>query len=191
MRAIGYFRELASDEAGGESIARQNDAFLKFCKRQGYEAAATFLDSASSNGDRPGLRQLLSYLRRPEKGFVVIVVAGLDRLGDSPRDAARAFFQIESLGTQLVMMDQPGDSLAQLLDAWGAAQAREHVGDRVREAMRRKAVRGEVLGRPPYGYRVGLRRKLELVPEEAAIVRYVFRLYLHEGLGIRLIVQRM
>jgi site-specific DNA recombinase len=57
--------------------------------------------------------------------------------------------------------------------------------------MRRKAVRGEVLGRPPYGYKVGMRRRLELVQEEAVVVRYIFRLYLHESLGIRLIARRL
>ena len=55
----------------------------------------------------------------------------------------------------------------------------------------RKAVKGEVLGRPPYGYKVGARRRLELVPEEAVVVRYIFRLYLQEGLGIRLIARRL
>jgi site-specific DNA recombinase len=57
--------------------------------------------------------------------------------------------------------------------------------------MRRKAVRGEVLGRPPYGYKVGIRRRLELVAKEAVVVRYIFRLYLHESLGIRLIARRL
>jgi site-specific DNA recombinase len=57
--------------------------------------------------------------------------------------------------------------------------------------MRRKAVKGEVLGRPPYGYRVGPRRRLELVPEEAVVVRYIFRLYLQEGMGIRKIAGQL
>jgi len=48
-----------------------------------------------------------------------------------------------------------------------------------------------VLGRPPYGYKVGPRRRLELVPEEAVVVRYIFRMYLQEGLGIRLIARRL
>jgi site-specific DNA recombinase len=57
--------------------------------------------------------------------------------------------------------------------------------------MHRKAVKGEVLGRPPYGYTVGARNRLDLVPEESVVVRYIFRLYLHEGLGIRLIARRL
>ena len=69
--------------------------------------------------------------------------------------------------------------------------ARDGVSDRVRAAMRRKAVKGEVLGRPPYGYKVGSARRLELVPEEAVVVRYIFRLYLQEDMGIRLIARRL
>ena len=46
-------------------------------------------------------------------------------------------------------------------------------------------------GRPPYGYHVGPRNRLELVEEEALVVRYIYRLYLHEGLGIRLIARRL
>jgi site-specific DNA recombinase len=61
----------------------------------------------------------------------------------------------------------------------------------VRAAMRRKAVKGEALGRPPFGYRVGLRHRLEPVPDEAALVRYIYRLYTQEGLGIRLIARRL
>jgi len=57
--------------------------------------------------------------------------------------------------------------------------------------MRKKAVKGEVLGRPPFGYKVGSRRRLELVPEEAVVVRYIFRLYINENMGIRLIARRL
>lgn len=194
MRAIGYFRELEQERAEGDSLAQQSDAFLAFCGREGYEPAATFLDPASANGERPGFRQLIGYLQRPEKGFVVVAVCDIGRLGDDLRESARALFQIESLGAQVAIMgaenDARGDGLAHLLDAWESRRD-AGAGERVRSAMRKRAVRGEVLGRPPYGYCVGPRRRLEIVPEEAVVVRYVFRLYLHEGLGIRLIARRL
>ena len=60
-----------------------------------------------------------------------------------------------------------------------------------RPRARKKAVKGEVLGRPPFGYKVGSRRRLELVPEEAVVVRYIFRLYINENMGIRLIARRL
>jgi DNA invertase Pin-like site-specific DNA recombinase len=188
MKAIGYFRESAER---GETLAQQNKAFLDFCEREGYEVAGSFADAASSNGHAPGFRQLVAFLREPDKGFVVVVVPSIQALGGDLRDAARRYFQIEGLGAQIAAMTGTADPAADLVTAWGAQDADTRLSERVRAAMRRKAVKGEVLGRPPYGYKVGNRRRLELVPEEAVVVRYIFRLYLHEGMGIRLIARRL
>ena len=190
MKAIGYFREAPAGK--GQSLTTQSAAFLDFCQRQGYEAVATFVDSvAGGDGAPAGFRQLVEYLREPGKGFVVVVVPSLDGLGENLRDAARRYFQIEGLGAQVTFADGTNDAAEQLLAAWSKFSDGNRLGDRVRAAMRRKAVKGEVLGRPPYGYKVGVRRRLELVPEEAVVVRYIFRLYLQEGLGIRLIARRL
>ena len=184
MRAIGYFRESAPR---GETLAQQNRAFLEFCEREGYEVAGSFVDAPSSNGHAPGFRQLVAFLRERDRGFVVVVVPSIAALGGDLRDAARRYFQIEGLGAQIATMTGTPD----LMTAWSSQDANSRLGDRVRAAMRKKAVKGEVLGRPPYGYKVGNRRRLELIPEEAVVVRYIFRLYLNEGMGIRLIARRL
>jgi site-specific DNA recombinase len=135
---------------------------------------------------------LLSYLRERDKGgFVVVVVPSIGALGNDVRDAARRYFQLEGLGAQVAPMQGSADATAELMSAWNSQDSGSKLSDRVRAAMRRKAVKGEVLGRPPYGYKVGSRRRLELVPEEAVVVRYIFRLYLNEGMGIRLIARRL
>jgi DNA invertase Pin-like site-specific DNA recombinase len=186
MRAIGYFREAP----GAVTLAQQNKAFLDFCERQGYDVAGTFVDGNGSNGTAPGFRQLLSFLKGGEKGFVVVVVPGIESLGADLRDAVRRYFQLEGLGAQVAPMSG-GDATDGLLTAWSAQDGGSRLSDRVRAAMRRKAVKGEVLGRPPYGYKVGNRRRLELVPEEAVVIRYIYRLYLQEEMGIRLIARRL
>ncbi len=188
MRAIGYFRESLARDL---SIAQQNKAFFEFCEREGYEPDMTFVDSAGSNGHAPGFRQLLTYLREHDKGFVVVVVPSIAGLGGDMRDAARRYFQLEGLGAQVAAMSGSGDATAEIVSAWSAQDDGNKLSDRVRAAMRRKAVKGEVLGRPPYGYRVGARHRLELIPEEAVVVRYINRLYLQENLGIRLIARRL
>ena len=184
MKAIGYFRE---SSARAETLAQQNRAFLEFCEREGYEVAGSFVDGASSNGHAPGFRQLVAFLRERDKGFVVVVVPSIEALGGDLRDAARRYFQIEGLGAQVATMIGTPDLMA----AWSAQDTNSRLSDRVRAAMRKKAVKGEVLGRPPYGYKVGNRRRLELIPEEAVVVRYIFRLYVSEGMGIRLIARRL
>lgn len=189
MRAVGYFREAPR---AGHSLADQNRAFLEFCEREGFDVAGTFADSASSNGHAPGYRQLVTFLRESERGFVVVVVSSLETLGHDLRDAAVRIFQLVGLGAQVTPIASAGkDAETALMAAWSSDGANGRLSDRVRAAMRRKAVKGEVLGRPPYGYKVGARRRLELVPEEAVVVRYIYRLYLHEDMGIRLIAKRL
>ncbi|HEY8490408.1 MAG TPA: recombinase family protein [Dehalococcoidia bacterium] len=191
MRAVGYFREDPAERGPGDALAEQNRAFLEFCKREGYQVAATFMDTAASGTDRPGFRQMIEYLKRPDRGFTVVVVQAAERLGPGPLAAARALFQLDRLGAKVVFLAGEQDPLPTLLSLWRDRGQAERLGDRVRAAMRKKAVKGEALGRPPYGYRVGARRRLEVVPEEAAVVRQIFKLYLQEGLGIRLIARRL
>jgi DNA invertase Pin-like site-specific DNA recombinase len=187
MRAIGYFRE---SPEGGETLAQQNKAFLEYCAHHGLEAAGTFADTAAANGHGQGFRELIAHLRHGDE-TTVVVVPSLMALGSSVGNIARRYFQIEGLGVRVAPMDGVEDATAELVTLWSAQAPGAHAGDRVRAAMRRKAVKGEVLGRPPYGYKVGSRRRLELIPEEAVVVRYIFRLYLNEGLGIRLIARRL
>lgn len=187
MRAVGYFRE----SSGGKSatLADQNKHFLEYCQQEGYEVVASFVEgSAGEDGARTGFRQLVEFLRRPEKGFVVVVTPSIESLGRDLREAARSWLQLESLGARVILMEGEGEPTGRFLSAW-LSNGGGQLSDKVRSAMRRKAVKGEVMGRPPYGYRVGNRRRLDLVPDEAVVVRYMFRLYLQEGLGIRRIAR--
>ena len=212
MRAIGYLTEYGSQSARepaagapgisdgsaapetASGLAAQNDQFLRFCDANGYQPAAAFLDPVPRDGrvpDRPGLRQLLDYLDTPEKGFIAVVISAFQRLGPDRAEAARTYFQIVALGAQVISIaDGPVDD-ARLIEIWSQDDASAHLGARVRDAMRRRAVKGQVLGRPPYGYRVGDNRRLEVIEEEAALVRVIFGLYIKEDLGIRLIAKRL
>ena len=175
-------------------LAQQNQQFLRFCDDNGYQPAAAFLDPRSGDGregDRPGLRQLLDYLDTPEKGFIAVIVSAFDHLGPDRAEAARTYFQIVGSGAQVISIEEGPIDDARLIEIWARDDAAPQAGARVRDAMRRRAVKGQVLGRPPYGYRVGPDRRLEVVEEEAALVRLIVGLYLREDLGIRLIAKRL
>ena len=188
--AVGYFREDNGASSGGVTLAEQSRAFLEYCRANGYDVAATFTEPRGQGAERPGFRQLVEFLRAREPGTVVVVSA-VDRFGKEMREAARAYFQVNGLGGRVVTLTGEADPTTTLVQRWRGREEAERLGERVRAAMRRKAVKGEALGRPPYGYKVGLRHRLEPVPDEAALVRYIFRLYTQEGLGIRLIARRL
>jgi site-specific DNA recombinase len=197
MRAVGYFREPAAAAARPnagrpESISRQNRRFLDYCEEQGYEVATTFSEESGSAGGA-AFAQLIDYLKRPEKGFMIVISPSATALADDVVVAAARCLQVEHLGAKLRFMDgtsAEGDPLETIVKSWSNSRS-EEVREKVKSALRRKAVRGEVLGRPPYGYHVGSRNRLEVVDDEAVVVRYIFRLYLHDGLGIRLIARRL
>jgi site-specific DNA recombinase len=173
-------------------LAEQSRSFLEFCSGNGYEAAAAFLDVPGTEDDLPGFRQLVDFVRQQgARGFLLVVVPSLTSLGETLTEAARHYYEVISLGVPVISVDTQEDIDRVMLDLWSRQRSDERLGDRVKEAMRRKAVKGEALGRPPYGYRVGPKRRLVIVPEEGSVVRYIFRLYLKDGLGIRRIARRL
>lgn len=187
-KAVGYFRESGPDAEGEPSLTEQNRAFIDFCRREGFEVGATFLDTYAA--DDAGFRQMLDYLRETDDGAVV-VVDSLNRLGRDMRRTARAYFQLDGLGIRVITLDGELSATESLIASWTARDSSERAGERVRAAMRQKAIRGEVLGRAPYGYGVGDKHRLEPIREEAALIRYMFRLYNRESLGIRLVARRL
>lgn len=191
MKAVGYFREGTRRGGRNRSVGEQHQTFLEFCTTHGYEVAATFLDTTGDVAEDDGYQQMLRYLRRGDHGFMVAVVDCVGALAPDLGRAALRALTIEAAGVQLFEAEHAEEAAKQIVDQWADRGEGTPVSEKVRSAMRRKAIRGEALGRPPYGYHVGARQRLEVVSEEALVVKYIYRLYVHEGLGIRRIAGRL
>ena len=196
MRAACYLR--ATPEATSEGARRfatleaQQRAFLDFCDREGFEVGPTYTELAAGDG-APMFSRLIDVLSGEQRGFTVVFAAHLDVLGDTVREQASRLFQLEAHGLPLRLApenEQVGDPLELLLTAWQRRSPDERRRQEVREGVQRRALRGEVLGRTPYGYRTEARR-LVPHPEEALVVQMIFELAVHENLGVRRIAQRL
>jgi DNA invertase Pin-like site-specific DNA recombinase len=191
MKAIGYFVEGAQVDGAERSLNQQTERFLAFCQEHGYQVAATFVDTKDAEEAESGFRQMLGFIERGDHGFVVAVVDGLGVLGSDLGRAAVRMLTIEEAGATVYEAESGEEAARAIVGQWDGNERKAPVSERVRAAMRRRAVRGEALGRPPFGYCVGANRRLEIVPDEAVVVQYIFRLYLEEGLGIRRIAGRL
>lgn len=183
MQAVCYLRAIPS-----MPLADQQRLFLDYCTRHSIEAAQVFQEEPDTS-NAPQFRRMLRELGGERRRFTAIVVASLAVLGATAREQARRYLQLQALSLPLRIADG-SDPEAALLASWLSRDTRERRRDQVREGMRQRALRGEVLGRAPYGYRV-VDRHLHIDPVEGEVVREIFRRYLDEGEGVRIIARRL
>ena len=212
MRAAAYYRVSTARQAEKDlSIPDQRRHAHEFCEARGYELVDEYVEPGASALDdkRPQFQRMLDNATSAEHPFDVILVHSLSRFF---RDAFQLEFyrrKLERRGVKLVSMtqdfadDPSGEMVRQVVTAFDQYQSKEnakHVLRSMKENARQGFWNG---GPPPYGYQsiaVAVRgdatkKRLEINPKEAAIVRQIFDLYLGaEGcprMGLKLIVEHL
>ena len=182
--AVAYLRALPGDPPLDVGVQRL--AIAAACRGEHLTEVAAF-EEASADAGRAFLEMIDDLRARPTG--VEVIAATADVFGDRVRDRARRILQLAALHVPLRLADgrPPGDAL---VAAWSERGPDERRRERAREGMRRRALRGEVLGRAPYGYAVA-DRQLVPDPREAATVKRVFAMYLDEDEGVRKIARRL
>ncbi|MBM4406548.1 MAG: hypothetical protein FJ039_10290 [Chloroflexi bacterium] len=185
-KAIAYVR------ASGKTAAPAADheqSFAAFCARLGYHPAASFVEK---DGLSSVFADLVDAVRREGAG-VVVAVPSLEAFGAKTHDPALALLELESLGAkvQLMATGQAVD-LGKILTSQPSKMGKPPgLAERITSAMYKRAVKGEGLGKPPYGYRIGQSRKLEIHEAESEAVKTIFHLYTQRNVGIRLIARHL
>ena len=193
MRALGYllFDPEAPASAPASKAGQLRD-LTQFCQREGHTLYANFPESRSNASDgRPELLRLLQHLRE-QHGTFLVLVTDPKHLGTTPEEALQTVLHMDALGFRVAStaQGQPDafQALVRTIRTTGPGSQRRQ---RILDSMQSKAIRGEGLGKPPYGYRIGNGKKLEEVPAEAEVVRLIFRLYLEQDLGLRNIARHL
>lgn len=193
MKALGYF--VAGDmEIDAAAVRAQEGRFYQECERRGIQPVRTFTDAV--RGPRPSFEQLLVYLERNPGEFEVLV-GDVERLGAGHAERIERLVLLEGFGAKVSMFaSSRTDVLARLVAAAEGTRRGAPDQEKARQGLQRRALQGQGLGKPPFGYRIGDDGKLEVVPHEAEIVRLIFNLYVHglpneqgvlERLGLRMI----
>ena len=188
MRAIGYFRP----KEGPKYVEAFKEAFLDYCDRHVHQPVETYYDYIGSGRDHsPNFRAMVEHMRRSASGYLV-VVPDATHLGSDLETVARAVVELEALDAKVTCddddMPDPLQNSFQRLAVKGVSRTRS---SRIQASMRRRAMQGLGLGKPPYGYRIGLKGTLEVVPNEVPVVELIFRLRTKEELGVRLIARHL
>jgi site-specific DNA recombinase len=164
------------------------EAYIKSQAQEGWRLVRTRYDDGGLSGaslKRPALQGLLGDVR--DGKIDIIVVYKVDRLTRSLADFAKLVELFDQHSVSFVSVTQSFNTTSSMgrltlnVLLSFAQFEREVIGERVRDKIAASKRRGLWVGGPiPLGYAT-VNKKLVIVPEEAEIVRTMFRLYLECG----------
>src|SRR5215211_6795322 len=182
-RVALYMRVSSEEQRDRETIEIQEEFLAQFRDLYGLEVAEIYKDDGISGTiplhERPTGRRLLEDAR--EGKFGTVIVYKLDRLGRSLLVIVDAHDRLETCGVSLRSATEPIDTsnpggrlIFQMLASF-AEYDRENIAERTQAGLHRALRNGRFIGRLPYGYRADEDARLQVVPEEAAVVREILR----------------
>lgn len=195
LRVAAYCRVSSKKEEQLNSLEAQIQHFTdKIRSNPAWEFAGIFKDSASGRSvvDRTGFIDLMALC---EIGRVdLILTKSVSRLGRNIVDTLEAVRQLTLWSTDIYFETEDfyasqGEkkSLFELLSGFAQAESEAHSGN-IRWGLERALKRGtsQLYRRPCFGYRRNSGGTLEIIQEEADVVRSIFDLYLagHSVLSI-------
>lgn len=193
-RVALYIRWSTEDQGEGTTLEVQLEGCTHFVKSQGWAVneELIFVDDGHSGGslDRPALSRLR---RMVQAGQVdCVVVFKLDRLSRNVVDTVNLVLRewenrcyLKSARESIDTYDHAGKMFFYTLVSF-AEWERNTIRDRTFSGRIRRAQEGRNPGRKlPYGYATGEKRgDVRVVPEEAEVVRRIFREYI-AGASVR------
>ncbi|MDT2021198.1 recombinase family protein [Methylocella sp. CPCC 101449] len=173
------------------SLDAQREACEAYIKSQAHEGwsllPGRFDDGAFSGAslDRPALKTLIEIVK--SRTIDIIVVYKVDRLTRSLADFAKLVELFDEYDVSFVSVTQSFNTTSSMgrltlnVLLSFAQFEREVIGERVRDKISASKRKGLWVGGPiPVGYR-SVNKKLEVVPQEADLVRRIFVDYLRLG----------
>jgi len=200
MKAALYARVSLDKQRENYSIPTQLEAMREYCQRNNWEVIKEYVeDESGAKLNRPALDQVREDIAQGL--FDVLVCHDVDRFG---RNLGHQILLEQEFAKQGVSVryvigdykDTPEGKLTKHIKGVIAEYEREKITERTFRGRLGRAKSGQVniTSCSPYGYAYkseGRRGWLEIVSEEAEIVREMYCLYVHERLSCHEIAGRL
>jgi len=200
MRAAIYCRVSTEEQATeGMSISAQKKQLIEYAHRNQMIVVDEFVDEGVSarTAERPQFQRMVSSAKKKPKPFDIILIHKTDRFARNREDAIiyksllRRDCEIDVRSITEQFEDSPTGKLLEGMMEVMAEFYSLNLSQEVMKGMKEKASRGKGLGMAPLGYRLSETGKLEIVPEEAAIVRWIFETYTRDREGLLTVANRL
>jgi DNA invertase Pin-like site-specific DNA recombinase len=181
MKPAAIYARFSTELQNEKSTEDQIALCRAYAARHQLNIVATFEDKARSGASvfgRDGLMQLMDTAR--QNLFTVVIVEALDRLSRDMEDLAGIHKRLSFQGIEIqAVHDGTADSILIGIRGLVGQMQREDGAKKVRRGMAGVIRDGRHAGGRAYGYRAvpGKPGELEIVEDEAAIVRRIFAAY--------------
>ena len=181
MKLAAIYARFSTELQNEKSTEDQIALCRAYAARHQLNVVATFEDRARSDASvfgREGLMQLMDAAR--QRLFTVVIVEALDRLSRDMEDLAGIHKRLSFQGIEIqAVHDGTADSILIGIRGLVGQMQREDGAKKVRRGMAGVVRDGRHAGGRAYGYRAipGKPGELEIVEEEAAIIRRIFVAY--------------
>ena len=180
MNAATYAR-YSSDHQNPSSIEDQQALCRKFAARSGYAIVAEFADHAQSGASTQGRSGLESLMKGAQAGaFKHVIVEALDRLSRDQADLATIFKLLSFVEVEIIDVHHGIANTMQIgIRGMMGGMYLADLANKTRRGLSARVGAGKNAGGRAYGYRPvkGELGELEVVADEAEIVRRIFREY--------------
>ena len=199
LRVAAYCRVSTALEEQESSYASQIRSYTELISQhEGWELVDIYADEAASGtktDKREDFNRLLADCRKGKIDRVL--VKSISRFARNTKDCLAALRELMRLGVTVQFEKEnidTGTLTTELMVSVSGSLAQQEsmsISQNIRMGYRRRMERGEfIASSPPYGYRNAGGGRLEIVPEEAEVIRWVFESYLN-GQGIVTIAEEM
>ena len=194
MKAALYTRVSTQEQvAEGYSLGAQAEKLRNYAKAMEYTVVDLYSDEGYSGGNtnRPALQRLIEDINN--NNINIVLIYKLDRLSRNVKDVLEL---VELFGkknvtlfsmTENIDLSSPFGRAALKMSATFSELERDTITERMQLGKLARAKSGKYIapGKAPFGYRYNYAtKKLDLIPEEAEIIKRVFKLYI-DGMSIR------
>ena len=192
MKIAAYCRVSTEKEEQKESLRHQKEFFTEYARRNGHVLVGLYADEGISGTSLKKREEFKRLLRDAELGlFEMVVVKDVSRFARNTVDALQSVRRLRAQGINTLFinanMTAIGDGeFALTLFSAMAQEESNNLSKRVKWGKKINAEKGRV---PPrvYGYDKVDNFTLAVNEEEAGVVRRIFSMYIHRGLGCRTI----
>ena len=183
MTRAAIYARYSHERQNALSIADQVKACMRHAEAQGWELAATFSDAAisgASMANRPGLLNALEAADRGE--FDLLLTEDEDRIARNLEHLAHVANRLRRAGAHLSTLSTCRvETMHVAFKGLMAEDFLRNLSAKTKRGVRANAERGRATGGRLYGYRTRPGGDVEIVEEEAGVVRRIFAAYVAGG----------